>query len=216
MVLEKTGLPPSFFINKIISMKFILGKKIEMSKIFNEKGEAIPVTLVKAGPCFVTQIKTLKTDGYSAVQIGFERKTKNIKKTEKGKEFKYLREFRVEDPSNFKVGQEINVSIFKEGDKVKVTGISKGKGFQGVVKRWGFSGAPKTHGTKHTHRAPGSIGRIVPPKVLKGTKMAGRAGGKKVTIKNLEIVKVDPKENILAIKGAIPGARGSLVKIQAK
>lgn len=195
-------------------MKFILGKKIEMTRIFDKEGKAIPVTLIEAGPCYVTQVKTPKTDGYSAVQVGFEKKKKGIKKTEKGKEFRYLREFRVENPQDFKVGQKIDISIFKEGEKVKVSGISKGKGFQGVVKRWGFSGAPKTHGTKHTHRAPGSIGRIVPPKVLKGTKMAGRTGQKRVTIKNLEIIKVDQKANILAIKGAIPGARGSLVEIQ--
>jgi large subunit ribosomal protein L3 len=197
-------------------MKFILGRKIGMTQIFDKEGNQIPVTLVEAGPCKILQIKTKEKDGYTAIQVGFLPKKKNIKKTEKGKEFHYIKEARVENVENYKVGQEIDVSIFKEGEKVKVSGISKGKGFAGVVKRWGFAGRPKTHGTKHELRAPGSIGSATPPRVVKGRKMAGRAGGERVTIKNLEIVKVDKENNLLAIKGALPGAKGSLVEIYSK
>ncbi len=195
-------------------MKFILGKKIGMTQIFNEKGKVIPVTIVEAGPCFVTQIKTKDKDGYEAVQIGFIRKLKKIKKTEKGKEFKYLREFRIENPQQYKLGDEINVSIFKEGEKVKVSGISKGKGFAGVVKRWGFAGKSTSHGVKHEVRTPGSIGGTTPPRVIKGRKMPGRMGGQRVTIKNLEIIKIDKEKNLLAIKGALPGSKGTLIEIK--
>jgi len=194
-------------------MKFILGRKIGMTQIFDKEGNQIPVTLVEAGPCKILQIKTKEKDGYLAIQVGYLQKKKNVKKTEKGKEFYFIREARVENIENYKVGQEIDVSIFKEGEKVKVSGISKGKGFAGVVKRWGFAGRPKTHGTKHELRAPGSIGSATPPRVVKGRKMAGRTGGERVTIKNLEIVKVDKENNLLAIKGALPGSRGSLVEI---
>lgn len=198
-------------------MKFILGKKIGMTQIFDKEGNQIPVTLVEAGPCFVTQIKTKEKDGYEAVQIGFEKikKEKKIKKPLQHKPYRYLREFRGKnlDIGQYKEGQEINVSVFQEGEKVKVSGISKGKGFAGVVKRWGFAGRPKTHGTKHELRAPGSIGSKTPARVVKGRKMAGRAGGERVTIKNLEIVKVDKERNILAIKGAVPGSKGSLLEI---
>jgi len=199
-------------------MKFILAKKIGMSQLFDEKGNVIPVTWVEAGPCFVTQIKTEDKDGYWAVQVGFEKKKKNIKKTEKGKEYKYLKEFRgsKEEVEKFKVGQKIDVSIFNEGDIVKVSGKSTGKGFQGVVKRWGFAGAPKTHGTKHTHRAPGAIGSAWPQRVWKGKKMPGRMGGERVTIKNLEIVKIEKDKNLMAIKGAVPGKRGNLLEIRAE
>jgi large subunit ribosomal protein L3 len=197
-------------------MKFILGKKIGMTQIFDKEGNQIPVTLVEAGPCKVLQIKTKENDGYSAIQLGFLPKKKNIKKTEKGKEFRYIREARVENVENYKVGQEIDVSIFKEGERVKVSGVSKGKGFAGVVKRWGFAGRPKTHGTKHELRAPGSIGSATPPRVVKGRKMAGRTGGERVTIRNLEIVKVDKENNLLAIKGALPGAKGGLIEIYSK
>ncbi len=196
-------------------MKFILGLKLGMSQIFDEKGNVIPVTLVKAGPCQVTQIKTKEgPDGYDAIQIGFkELKPKKVKKTQKGKPFQYLREFRG-DPKKYKVGDKIDVSIFKEGELVKVSGISKGKGFAGVVKRWGFAGRPTSHGTKHEVRAPGAIGSATPPRVLKGKKMAGRKGGKRVTVKNLQIIKIDPENNLLAIKGAVPGRRGTLLEIE--
>jgi large subunit ribosomal protein L3 len=195
-------------------MKFILGKKIGMSQVFKDD-EVIPVTLIKAGPCFVTQIKTKEKDGYEAIQIGFEKKKpKEVKKTEKGKEFKYLKEFKG-DISKYKIGDEIRVDIFKPGEKVTVSGISKGKGFTGVVKRWGFAGMPKTHGTKHDLRHPGSIGPTAPQRVWKGRKMAGRAGNKRVTIKNLEVIEVDPEKNHLVIKGCVPGARNSLLEIKS-
>jgi len=197
-------------------MKFILGKKIKMSQIFDKEGNVIPVTIVEAGPCYVTQLKTKEKDGYQAVQIGFEKlKEKKITKSKIKKPFRYLREFK-DEIKNYQLGQEINVSIFKEGDLVSVSGISKGKGFQGGVKRWGFSGRPASHGTKHEERTIGSVGASTPSRVIKGKKMPGRTGGKRVTIKNLEIVKVEPEKNLLYIKGALPGSRGSLLEIVSK
>jgi large subunit ribosomal protein L3 len=196
-------------------MRFILGKKVKMSQIFDKEGNCIPVTIVEAGPCYVTQLKTKEKDGYEAVQIGFERlKEKKITKSKQKKPFRYLKEFR-DDPKNYQLGQEINVSIFKEGDLVSVSGISKGKGFQGGVKRWGFSGRPATHGTKHEERTLGSVGASTPSRVIKGKKMPGRTGGERVTIKNLEIVKIEPEKNLLYIKGAVPGSRGSLLEIKS-
>jgi len=196
-------------------MKFILGKKIGMSQIFDEGGNRIPVTLIDAGPCEVLQIKTKEKDGYEAIQVGFEKikKEKKIKKPQRKKPFKYTREFR-DKTEEFKIGQKIDLSIFKEGDFIFVSGISKGKGFAGGVKRWGFHGRPKTHGTKHEERTIGSTGSSTPRRVIKGRKMPGRAGGERVTIKNLKLVKVDLKNNILAIKGAIPGPKGSLLEIR--
>ena len=196
-------------------MKFILGKKIRTSQIFDVEGKRLPVTLVLAGPCVVTQIKSKEKDGYFAIQLGFE-KLKKVPKSKQKKPFKYLREFRVskEEVQNFKVGQEITVSIFKEGDLVKISGLSKGKGFAGAVKRWGFSGRGASHGVKHEERTLGAVGASSPPRVIKGKKMPGRLGGERVTIKNLEIVKVDPKNNLLAIKGAIPGPKGNLLEIR--
>jgi large subunit ribosomal protein L3 len=200
---------PGFQLKK---MKFILGKKIEMSQMFDEKGRVVPVTLIEAGPCFVTEVKTKEKDKYQAIQLGFVKKAKKIKKTEKGKEFKYLREFK--DGDNFKKGDEINASVFQEGDKVKISGISKGKGFAGAVKRWGFKGKRSaTHGTKHEHRTVGSIGSRFPQRVVKGKKMPGRMGSERTTIKNLKIVKVDKDNNLLMVKGAVPGSRGTLLEI---
>jgi len=194
-------------------MKFILGQKLRMSQIFDEKGNAIPVTLVEAGPCQVTQIKTQEKDRYEAIQVGFKRKEKKIKKTMGKKPFKFLHEFRA-DPKSFKVGQKIDISIFEEGDVVSVSGISKGKGFQGGVKRWGFAGLPATRGTKHEMRALGSTGSRYPQRVIKGKKMPGRMGGERVTVKNLKIVKVEPENNLLTVKGALPGRRGTLLEIK--
>jgi len=207
------------------NMKFILGQKLGMSQIFDEKGNQIPITLIEAGPCFVTQIKMKeprtiaagelrsKKDGYEAVQIGFIKlKEKKIKKPQQKKPFRYLKEFRG-DISKFKIGDKIDVSIFKEGEKVTISGISKGKGFAGVVKRWGFHGRPRTRGTKHEERQPGSIGAATPSRVIKGIKMAGRMGGERVTVKNLKIVKINPENNLLAIKGAVPGRRGILLEV---
>ncbi len=197
-------------------MKFILGKKLEMSQMFDEQGNVIPVTLIKAGPCEVLQIKTMDTDKYEAIQVGFEKKTKNIKKTDKGKEYKYIKECRVksQDIKNIKRGDIIDVLAFEQGDKVKISGISKGKGFQGGVKRHGFHGRDATHGAKHEQRTIGSVGGAWPQRVVKGKKMPGRMGADRVTVKNLEIVKTDKKNNLIAVKGAVPGRRGTLLEIR--
>ena len=186
-----------------------------MSQLF-KNDRVLPVTLIEAGPCFVSQVKTKEKDGYEAIQIGFEKKRKNkIKKTEKGKEFKHLREFK-NQIKDYKVGDKIDVSIFKEGDKVKISSISKGKGFAGAVKRWGFSGRGATHGVKHEHRTLGSVGSSFPERVLKGKKMPGRMGAERVTVPNLKIVKVDPENNLLAVKGTVPGRRGTLLEIKSE
>lgn len=207
--------------------------------MFDAEGKVIPVTLIEAGPCYITQIKTKGprsivsgelrskqprtsasskrgTDGYEAIQIGFEAlKERKIKKTQKQKPFRYLREFRGDiDISKCKVGDKIEASIFQEGDLVKASGISKGKGFAGVVKKWHFRGQCKTHGTKHEERTPGSVGTRFPQHVLKGRKMAGRMGSERTTVSNLKIVKVDAENNILAVRGAIPGRRGAVVEIK--
>ena len=198
-------------------MKFILGQKIQMVQIFDEKGNVVPATLIEAGPCYVTQVKTKDKDGYQAVQVGFKKlKDRKIKKPMKGKPFRFLREFRVEEnKEEEKVkGAIINVSIFQEGDIVKVSGISKGKGFQGAIKRWGFAGKDATHGVKKEHRTLGSVGSSFPEKVIKGKKMPGRMGSDRVTIKNLKIIKIDKENNIIAVKGAVPGRRGTLLEIR--
>ncbi len=199
-------------------MKFILGKKLGMSQIFDEKGNVVPVTLIEAGPCSVLQVKTETRDGYLALQLGFVEKKKKVKKTEKGKEYKHLREFRclTYDVKHYKVGQKIDASVFKEGDIVKVSGISKGKGFAGAVKRWGFHGKPASHGTKHEERTLGSVGSSFPQRVIKGKKMPGRMGAERVTVKNLKVVKIDAKKNLLTVKGAVPGRRGTLLEIRGK
>jgi large subunit ribosomal protein L3 len=200
-------------------MRFILGEKLGMSQIFDADGAVIPVTLIYAAPNTVLQVKTKEKDGYEAVQLGFgERKSKNIKKPQRGHfknlgNFRFLKEFRTKN-AEFSRGDKIDVSIFKEGDTIRVSGISKAKGFQGVVKRHGFHGAPATHGTKHAHREPGSIGATWPQRVVKGRRMAGRMGGERVTVRNLKIAKVDVENNLLMIKGAVPGRRGTLLEIR--
>ncbi len=172
-----------------------------------EKDKVVPVTLIEAGPCFVAQLKE------GAIQLGFEKlKDNKIKKSQKSAPYRYLREFKTED--EYKVGQEIGADVFKEGDKVKISGISKGKGFQGGVKRWGFSGFGKSHGVKHGERKIGSIGSAFPERVFKGKKMPGRMGSQRTTIKNLKIVKIDKDNNLIAVKGAIPSRRGTLVEIR--
>ena len=193
-------------------MKFILGLKLGMAQLFDEKGNVIPVTVIEAGPCRLTQLKTKEKDGYAAFQLGFIPKKKRVKKTEKGKEFRYLKEFKNGD---FKSGDKINVSIFQEGEKVKISGISKGKGFAGVVKRWGFAGRSTTHGTKHEIRTPGSVGTSFPERVIKGKKMPGRMGNARITVKNLEVIKVDPENNLLLVKGAVPGRKGTLLEVRS-
>ena len=204
-------------------MKFIIGKKIEMTQIW--QGETVvAVTKVKAGRCVVTQIKNIEKDGYSAVQLGFGvRKEKNIKKPQKGHfkklgNFAKLREFRLseEESAKLKTGDMIDIGSFVSGDKIQVTSTSKGKGFQGVVKRYGFKGTKKTHGNKDQLRMPGSIGATGPAHVFKGTRMGGRMGGDRVTIKNLEIADVDLENNILFIKGPVSGARNSLVLVSGE
>jgi len=196
-------------------MKAILGKKIGMTQIFqNEK--VVPITLVQAGPCKVTQVKTKEKDGYEAVQIGFEEiKEKKITKSRKEKPFRHIKEFGVSvDASSMSQGDIIDVSSFEEGDTVRVSGISKGKGFQGGVKRHGFSGRNQSHGVKHEHRTLGSVGSAFPERVIKGRKMPGRMGTERITVKNLKIAKIDKENNILAITGAIPGRRGTLLEIR--
>lgn len=200
---------------KIIMAKFILGKKVEMTQIWKED-KVTPCTIVEAGPCVVIQIKNKEIDGYDAMQIGFDKKLKNIKKTEKGKEYKYLKEFKGPWPTGeLKIGDVIDVSIFQEGDVIRVAGISKGKGFQGAVKKWGFKGRNQTHGVKHEHRTLGSVGSSGPGRVFPGRKMPGRMGAERTTVKNLKIVKVDKENNLLAIGGAIPGRRGTFVEIKS-
>jgi large subunit ribosomal protein L3 len=178
-------------------MKFILARKLGMSQIFDDKGNAVPVTLIEAGPCKVTQVKSKEKDGYDALQIEYGKKK---------------REF---EGGEYKVGDKIDVSIFQQGDKVKVSGISKGKGFTGPVKRWGFKGRLSvTHGTKHELRTPGSTGSSMPDRVRKGKKFAGRMGAERVTVKNLKIAGIDKEKNILMIKGAVPGQKGVFLEIK--
>lgn len=201
-------------------MKFILGTKQEMTQIFNENGSVTPVTTVKAGPNFITSLRTQDKDGYKAVQIGFGKRNKITKALAghlKGLgKFRYLKEIRDEYNDEIKVGDVITVDTFEAGDKIKVRGVSKGRGFQGVVKRHGFAGAPATHGTKDQLRMPGSIGATGPAHVFKGQKMPGQMGNENVTISGLEIIKIDSEKGILYIKGAVPGARNSLLIIEGQ
>jgi large subunit ribosomal protein L3 len=201
-------------------MKFILGTKENMMEYFSEDGKVIPVTLISAGPLTVTRIFQEEKDGYNAVQVGFgTQKEKRIGKARKGVmkggNYKVLKEFRLrkDDKNETKEGDVIDVGIFTPGDKLTVSGVSKGKGFQGVVKRHGFSGGPRTHGQKHSEREPGSIGGGLRTHVPKGMRMAGRMGGDRITQKNLKVVLVDKENNLLLVKGAVPGVRGSLVEI---
>lgn len=193
-----------------------------MSQIFDEKGKVIPVTILETGPVKIIQIKTKEKDGYAAIQIGFGKK-KNISKPLKGHlknidNFRWLKEFRVNEDKNiegYKVGDEIKVDVLNEGDTVNIRGLSRGKGFQGVVKRHGFHGKDATHGVKHAHRQPGSIGATTPQHVIKGKKMAGRTGGENITVKKVKVIKVEPQKNLLYLKGAIPGKRGTLIQISS-
>jgi len=201
--------------------KAILGKKIGMTQIFSDTGEAVPVTLVEAGPCIVVQKKTQENDGYNAIKVGFEDvKEKKLNKPLQG-QFKkrqlpfkrYLKEFRLIDTDKYNVGDEIKVDIFQPGDRVDVTGISKGKGFAGAVKRWNFNRGPMTHGSMY-HRRPGSGGATDPARVFKGTRRPGHMGARRVTVQNLEVVKVDPENNLLLIKGSVPGPKKALLFIK--
>ena len=198
-----------------------LGKKIGMTQIFREDGRVVPVTVIEAGPCVVTQVKTLESDGYEAVQLGFgdvkRRNKPQAGHLKNSKLSRYLREVSTDDTSEFEVGQTIGVDIFEAGEKIDVVGKSKGRGFAGVMKRWNFGGGPRTHGQSDRARAPGSIGGgTTPGKVYKGLKMAGHMGNRRITVKGLEIVEIDFERNLLLVKGGIPGATNSLVQIRRK
>ena len=202
-------------------MKGILGKKLGMTQIFTEEGIVVPVTVVEAGPNVVTQVKTVEKDGYNAIQVGFEdAKEKSLNKPQKGHLAaanvlkKHLKEFRVDAVEEFTVGQEIKADLFAAGEKIDVTGTSKGKGFQGPIKRHGQSRGPESHGSRY-HRRPGSMGACsFPGRVFKNKKLAGHMGSVKVTVQNLEVVKVDADQNLILVKGAIPGPKGSMVTIK--
>ena len=203
-------------------MKAIIGKKIGMTQIFDEKGTVIPVTAIQAGPCVVAQVKSNETDGYTAVQLGFgEVKDKHMNKPAKGhfakagiQNKKHLREFRVES-IDVKVGDEVKADVFAAGEKIDVQGTTKGKGFQGVIKRHGQSRGPMGHGSMY-HRRPGSMGPTsTPGRVFKGKKLPGHMGVQTVTIQNLDVVRVDLDKNVILVKGSVPGAKGSLLKIRA-
>lgn len=217
-------------------MKALLGYKVGMTTIIEEGGAAMPVTVIQAGPCYVTQVKNTDSDGYQALQLGFdETKEGRLTRGELGhlgrlpqdkdhpdrKEdagipaLRHLREFRTRTVDNYEVGQELTVGQFEKGDRVDVTGKSKGRGFTGVVKRHGFRGGPKTHGQSDRQRAPGSIGATSGmARVMKGLRMAGRSGNETVTSSNLEVVQIDPERNLIAVKGSVPGAKGNLVLIR--
>ncbi|NOY78430.1 MAG: 50S ribosomal protein L3 [Calditrichaeota bacterium] len=202
----------------------LIGRKVGMTRVFDEDGRHVAVTVIEAGPCYVTQVKMPETDGYSAVQLGFkEKKESRAKKPEIGhakkanvNPFYVLKEFRDFDHiENLKPGDKLDVTLFNPGDRIKVTGKSKGRGFQGVVKRHGFGGGPVSHGQSDRLRAPGSIGQSsYPSRVLKGTRMAGRMGNARVTVKNLRVVRVYPEQNLILIRGAVPGAVNSYVEIR--
>ena len=203
-------------------MKAILGKKIGMTQMFSPEGKAIPVTVIQAGPCVVVQTKTTDNDGYESIQVGFDEiKEVRANKPQKGhfakakvKPTRYLREFRVEDASQYELGQEIKADVFAVGDIIDVTGKSKGKGFQGAIKRHGQSRGPMAHGSKY-HRRTGSLGALGPNRVFIGHRLPGRMGNLKVTVQNLEVVKVDAERNLILVKGSVPGANKSLVTIKS-
>ena len=202
--------------------KGIIGKKIGMTQIFDANGNVIPVTVIEAGPCTVTQKKTVETDGYNAVQLGFiDVAEKKLNKAEVGHFAKagvsckkHLKEFRLEDISGFNTGDTVTADIFAAGEKVDVTGITKGHGFTGTVKRWNNRILRMTHGTGPIHRQPGSMGVIDPARIFKNKKMPGQYGNEQVTVLNLTIAKIDAEKNIIAVKGAVPGARGGIVFIR--
>ena len=217
-------------------MKGLLGIKLGMTQVIDDDGVATPVTIIQAGPCYVTQVKTNDNDGYNAIQVGFESvkersltrgqfghlgqlKTDDKHPTRKEANglsaLRHLREFRTDDSAQYEVGQALTVDIFEQGEKVDVTGKSKGKGFAGTVKRHGFAGGPKTHGQSDRHRAPGSIGATsTTARVFKGTRMSGRMGNERKTIQNLRVMRIDAERNLIAIKGAVPGTKGGLVMIR--
>lgn len=204
-------------------MRGILGKKVGMTQLFDESGVVVPVTIIEAGPCYVTQVKTVETDGYHAVQLGFEEVAE--RKLTKGERahlkqanapsLRHLREFRYDEAPPLALGEVIKADIFQEGDVVDVTGITKGRGFAGGVKRWNFRGGPKTHGQSDRHRAPGSRGSgTTPGRTYPGIKSPGHYGNERVTVQNLKVALVDAERNLIAVRGAIPGARNGLVMVR--
>lgn len=208
----------------IITMKFILGTKERMTQVFDADGTAHAATVLRAAPVTITQVKTTDTDGYAAVQVASgEQKEQRVGKAQKGHAggaYRVAREFRPRGAQakaleGTEKGQTFDVSTFEPGDTIAVSAVSKGKGFQGVVKRHGFSGADKSHGTKHNLRAPGSIGATGPARVFKGTRMAGRMGGERITVKNLVVLQVNKDENILLVSGAVPGRKGTVVEVRS-
>jgi large subunit ribosomal protein L3 len=210
-------------------MKGIIGKKMGMTQVFDADGQAVPVTVIQAGPCYVTQIRSEEKDGYKAIQLGFEElppKRNGSSRLTKPKighlkrngmslpDLRYLREFRVRD-IDVEEGQLLKADVFQQGDRIDVVGTSKGRGFAGTIKRHNFNRGPKTHGQSDRERAPGSIGSTTTPgRVLKGQRMAGRMGGDRVTVKNLEVVVVDAEKNLLAVRGSVPGAKGGILLIR--
>ena len=203
--------------------KGIIGRKIGMTQIFDEKGNVVPVTVIEAGPCVVSQVKTIETDGYNAVQLGFgEVAEKKINKPEKGhfakanlEPKKHLREFRLDSVENYKVGDEVKADIFAAGEKIDVQGTTKGKGFQGVIKRHGQHRGPMGHGSMY-HRRPGSMGATsTPGRVFKGKKLPGHMGRTTVTIQNLDVVRVDMDKNVILVKGSVPGPKGAILKVKS-
>lgn len=204
------------------STKGILGRKIGMTQVFDDQGHAVPVTVVEAGPCHVAQVKRPETDGYSAIQLAFG-EAKRVNKPLAGhlgkanlSTARHLVELRLEDSSEYSLGQEIKADVFEPGDVIDVIGVTKGKGFAGVMKRHNFKGLSATHGTQRKHRSPGSIGACATPsRVFKGTRMAGHLGHVRVTTLNLKVIKADPERDLLLIKGAVPGPRGGLVMVRS-
>lgn len=202
-------------------VKTLFGKKMGMTRYFLEEGKSVPVTIVKLGPCVVIQKKTSEKDGYNAIQVGFEPQVeKRVNKPLKGhfkatgdRLFRYLKEIRVDSPDQFELGQELRADIFGIGEKVAVTGRSKGRGFAGVVKRWGFSGGRDTHGCR-SHRVPGSIGtNTTPGRVVKGRKLPGRMGYRRLTVRNLKVLDVRPEMDVIALVGAVPGSRNTVIEV---
>lgn len=200
----------------------LLGRKLGMSSLFSPEGQQVPVTVLEVGPCVVTQVKTRATDGYDALQVGFaEKRGKRINKPVEGhlkksggQAYAFLREISVDDPSEYTLGQALTVDMFQVGERVDISGVSKGRGFSGVVKRWGFHGGGATHGSMF-HRAPGSVGAsATPSKIIKGRKMPGHYGNQRVTVRNLEIVDIRPDQHLLIVKGAVPGCRSGLVEVR--
>ncbi len=202
-----------------MTVEGLLGRKLGMTQVFDEQGEARAVTVLEVGPCVVTQVRTPERDGYAAVQLGFGHR-KRLNEPMKGHlkklgNFRYLQEFRVDDVTGVNVGDKFGAELFEPGSFVDVTAVSKGRGFQGGVKRWGFAGGPKTHGQSDRHRAPGSIGSgTTPGRVLKGLHMAGHMGARRVTVRNLRVFSSDPAKGVVLVEGAVPGARNGLVRVR--